>query len=103
MNDVRATTHRTILDVLLLRSSRQIDRHDDLLAAGITDVAGLVLHSARYPLARFKPSSKPSNTFGSTGLTRWWSKPGSAVRRRSSGWPSRSRRSEPCAYPTLDR
>ena len=25
--------------------------------------------------------------FGSTGLTRWWSKPASVVRRRSSCWP----------------
>jgi hypothetical protein len=44
MNDVRAATHRTILDVLLVCARRQVDGNDDFLAAGVADVAGLVLH-----------------------------------------------------------
>src|SRR5262245_32606211 len=49
VDDVRATADRAILDVLLLRPRRQVDGYDDLLAAGVADVAGLVLH-------RFPPS-----------------------------------------------
>jgi hypothetical protein len=54
---------------------------------GDEEVVAKGSRAARYPLARFKLSSNPSSAFGSTGLTRWWSKPASAVRRRSSGWP----------------
>src|SRR4051812_897056 len=43
-NDVRSATNRTVLNVLLARSSRQIDRDDDLFAAGVTDVACLILY-----------------------------------------------------------
>ena len=44
-NHVWPATNRTVLDVLLARSRRQIDGYDDLLAAGVTDVARLILHS----------------------------------------------------------
>src|SRR6516165_11986089 len=51
VDDVRAAADRAILDVLLARPCRQVDGHDDLLAAGIAGVAGLVLHrSASHPL-----------------------------------------------------
>src|SRR5262249_48853998 len=51
VNDVRAAADGTILDVLLARPCRKVDGHDDLLAAGIAGVAGLVLHrSAPDPL-----------------------------------------------------
>ena len=35
----------------------------------------------------FNSASRRSTAFGSGGLTRWWSNPASAVRRRSSCWP----------------
>jgi hypothetical protein len=35
---------RAILDVLLLGPRRKVNKHDDLLTAGFSDVAGLVLH-----------------------------------------------------------
>src|SRR5262245_31619203 len=51
VDDVRAATDGAILDVLLARPCRQVNGHDDLLAAGIAGVAGLVLHrSAPDPL-----------------------------------------------------
>src|SRR6516162_405225 len=51
VDDVRAAADGAILDVLLARPCRQVDGHDDLLAAGIAGVAGLVLHrSAPDPL-----------------------------------------------------
>src|SRR5947209_59682 len=50
--DVRAAADRAILDVLLARPRRQVDGHDDLLAAGVADVAGLVLHFPPVPPGR---------------------------------------------------
>src|SRR5262249_11932300 len=51
VDDVRAAADGAILDVLLARPCRQVNGHDDLLAAGIAGVAGLVLHrSASHPL-----------------------------------------------------
>jgi hypothetical protein len=39
VDHVRAATNRAILNVLLLCSGRQVDRKDDLFAAGIADIA----------------------------------------------------------------
>src|SRR6266542_2520244 len=44
VDDVRAAADGAIFDVLLARPCRQVDGHDDLLAAGIAGVAGIVLH-----------------------------------------------------------
>lgn len=44
VNDVWATANGAVLDVLLRRTCRQVDRHHDFLPAGIAVVAGLVLH-----------------------------------------------------------
>ena len=46
VNDIRAAADRAILDVFLAGSRCQVDGHDDLLAAGITDVAGFVFHGS---------------------------------------------------------
>src|SRR5262249_51967544 len=43
MDEVRTAADRAILDVLLFCPRRQVDGQDDLLAAGVADVAGLVL------------------------------------------------------------
>src|SRR5260370_8150680 len=44
VNDVRMAADRTIFNVFLFRSRRQVDGHHNLLTAGIAEVAGLVLH-----------------------------------------------------------
>jgi hypothetical protein len=45
MDNIRAAANRTILDILLAFASRQVHRNHDLLATGITDVAGLLVRS----------------------------------------------------------
>jgi hypothetical protein len=44
MDDAGPAAHGAILNVLLARSRRWINRDHDLLAAGITDVGGIVVH-----------------------------------------------------------
>ena len=44
VNHIRSAADRAILDVLLRAARRQIKPDHDLLAAGIADVAGFVLH-----------------------------------------------------------
>jgi hypothetical protein len=44
VNDVRAAAHGAVLDVLLFRTGWQVDGQNDLLAARVANVAGLVVH-----------------------------------------------------------
>jgi len=44
VDDVRATTHGTVFDVLLIDTCRHVNRNDNYFATGITDVGGIVLH-----------------------------------------------------------
>src|SRR5436190_5785188 len=44
VNHIRLATDGAVLHVLLAGAARKIDGHDDLLAAEIADVAGLLLH-----------------------------------------------------------
>src|SRR5438477_4166158 len=60
VDDVRAAADRAILDVLLARPCRQVDGHDDLLAAGIAGVAGFVFHCLPSPAVRSSPCRKQS-------------------------------------------
>src|SRR5213595_1329342 len=75
--DVRATADRAILDVLLARPRRQVDGHDDLLAAGVADVAGLVLHFLPVPPGRspFLSRAHPHVLLAAYGTNSIW--PGS--------------------------
>src|SRR5438552_1596639 len=51
VDEVRTTADRAILDIFLARPCRQVNGHDDLLAAGVANVARLILHcSAPDPL-----------------------------------------------------
>ena len=43
---IRPAADRAILDVLLLLAGREVDRHDDLLAAPVAEVAGFVVHAS---------------------------------------------------------
>ena len=43
VNHIRTTADGTIFDVTLSRAGRQVDGHDDFFAAGIADVARLVV------------------------------------------------------------
>ena len=55
MDYIRPTADRTILDILLALSRRQVEWHHDLLATGITDVGRFVPHLLmvlKWPLAR---------------------------------------------------
>src|SRR5262249_7270212 len=56
VDEVRSATHGTVLDVLLARTRGVVDRHDDLLAARVADVAGFALHAHRPPVA-YAPGS----------------------------------------------
>jgi hypothetical protein len=49
MAHIWAAADPAILDVLLRRPRRQVDGQDDLLAARVTDVTGLVLHPLSWP------------------------------------------------------
>src|SRR5438067_13891052 len=60
VNDVRAAADRTILNVRLARSCRQVDGYYDLLPAGIAVVAGFILH--RRPPPVFVPLVPPSGS-----------------------------------------
>ena len=51
VDDIRTAAHRTIFDVLLARSRRHVDGHDDLFAARIADVSGFVIHRRPQALA----------------------------------------------------
>jgi len=44
---VRATTNGAVLAVFLAIPVAEVDGYDDLLATGLTDVAGLVVHGRR--------------------------------------------------------
>ncbi len=48
MNEVRMTADGAVLGVFLARPGRQIDRHDDFLAARSANVAGFFLHDGRF-------------------------------------------------------
>ena len=52
MNEVRMTADRAVLCVFLAHPRRQIDRHDDFLAARIANVAGFFLHDRRFFFTR---------------------------------------------------
>jgi hypothetical protein len=45
MNDVRMAADRAVFGIFLAHAGRQIDRHDDFLAAGSADIAGFFLHT----------------------------------------------------------
>src|SRR5436309_282144 len=51
VNHVRIAADRAVLDVLLLRAGRAVQREDDLLAAGGADVRPLVRRPASPPAA----------------------------------------------------
>ena len=44
VDDVRATTHGTVFDVLLIGTRLHVNRNDNYFATGLTDVGGVVLH-----------------------------------------------------------
>src|SRR6516162_10004233 len=67
VDDVRAAADGAILDVLLARPCRKVDGHDDLLAAGIAGVAGLILH--RRPFLACRSSPRPGTALLAGGLT----------------------------------
>jgi hypothetical protein len=54
VDDVRATTNGTILDIRLTRSFGQIQRYHDLLATGIAYIVGLFLRRGRPFAYRFE-------------------------------------------------
>jgi len=45
VDQIRATADGTILDVVLRSPLREIDRHDNLLATGIANVGGIIVHA----------------------------------------------------------
>ena len=48
MDEIRAAADRTILDVLLAFTSRQVHRNHDLLATGIAYVGGVLPRSSSF-------------------------------------------------------
>lgn len=51
----RITTDRTVFDIILVLSLREIDRHNNLFPARITDVAGFNVGRLRIEPVRGKP------------------------------------------------
>ena len=51
MNYVGMATDRAVLDIFLARPSCHVERNDDLLAARVADIVGLVVHNDRASMA----------------------------------------------------
>src|SRR5205809_1022386 len=71
VNQVWPATNGAVLDVLLAGAARKIDGNDDLLAAGITDVTGLVLHNCLGRHTTWLPGKPDTHSHRAFGLTPW--------------------------------
>src|ERR1700722_4923960 len=56
VHHVGAAAHRAVLDILLALAGRDVDRHHDLLAARVANVAAFLLH-AFLPLGDVRPGA----------------------------------------------